>query len=181
MEFHHAPMPHRDESAQAFFTRDYSGVMDAARILGGEDILGSLSSVSLDAAAAARRRPRQAQPAQAQPRSRSTMAQVAGAKRAQERPAQAARHVGWSSGSAVAAAASARSIVVIAIVVWLPLVSWRAQQGTASKAGLARCRPGFPDSIHASGRRLEYAPDIACCTPLCTGFPALFFCPDFFQ
>ena len=50
----------------------------------------------------------QAQPAQAQPRSRSTMAQVAGAKRAQERPAQAARHVGWSSGSAVAAAASAR-------------------------------------------------------------------------
>ena len=79
--------------------------------------------------------------AQAQPRSRSTMAQVAGAKRAQERPAQAARHVGWSSGSAVAAAASARSIVAIVIVVWLPLVSWRAQQGTASKAGLARCRP----------------------------------------
>ena len=49
------------------------------------------------------------------------------------------------------------------------------------EAGLARCRPGFPDSIHASGRRLECAPGIPCVHAFVHGFCSLCqnfgFCP----
>ena len=83
------------------------------------------------------------------------MAQVAGAKRAHERPAQAARHVGWSSGSA-AAAASARSVLVFRIFVWhYPRVcrSNQAYNSGSEYAGIVDAWPtdeGQPGGVGAS-------------------------------